>query len=171
MASPPPKRHPIFVALDNIRSLYNVGSIFRTSDAARVEKLFLCGYTSFPPRKEIDKTALGATFSVPWEYRQNPVDVIRELKSGNVTICVLEHTTRSVPYTSVKPSDFPICLVLGNELVGVSKEVIERADMAIEIPMYGSKHSLNVAVAYGIAVFECVKVFRRASEGQRPVQS
>ncbi|MFQ5797538.1 MAG: RNA methyltransferase [Bacteroidota bacterium] len=154
----PVKRHPIIVVLENVRSLYNVGSIFRTSDGACIEKLYLCGFTSHPPRSQIEKTALGATRTVPWEYRKHPVQLIAEIKSRNFTICVLERTTESVPYYSISPTQFPLCLVVGNELVGVTKKVIERADTAVEIPMFGTKQSLNVAVAYGIAVFEFVRI-------------
>jgi 23S rRNA (guanosine2251-2'-O)-methyltransferase len=149
--------------LDNIRSLYNVGSMFRTSDGALLSKLYLTGYTPFPPRKEIDKTALGSTQTVPWEYFRNPLDAISHLKELGVRVCVLEQTTHSQPYHSLTPADFPLCLVVGNEITGVSPAVIAAADSAMEIPMYGSKQSLNAAVAYGIALFELVKIVK--SEG------
>ena len=158
------KRHPIIVVLDNIRSLYNVGSIFRTSDGARIEKLYLCGFTSHPPRKEIEKTALGATRTVPWEYRKNPVELIEEIKSKNITVCVLEQTKDSIPYSWISPQQFPLCLVVGNELVGVSKQIVERADTAVEIPMFGTKQSLNVAVAFGITVFEFIRILHHAEQ-------
>lgn len=147
------ERFPISVLLDNIRSLYNVGSIFRTADGARITKLYLCGYTPYPPRKEIEKTALGATSSVPWEYGKDPVKILRSLKDEGVEICVLEQTDRSVPYFSHPHTTHPLCLVVGNEITGVSKEIIALADSAIEIPMYGMKQSLNAAVALGIALF------------------
>ncbi len=158
------KRHPIIVVLDNVRSLYNVGSIFRTSDGACIEKLYLCGFTSHPPRIQIEKTALGATRTVPWEYRKDAVELIEEIKSKNITICVLERTTESVPYSSISPAQFPLCLVVGNELVGVTKEIVDRANTAIEIPMFGTKQSLNVAVAFGIAVFEFVRILRQQEQ-------
>jgi tRNA G18 (ribose-2'-O)-methylase SpoU len=151
-------RLPIYVLLDNIRSLYNVGSIFRTSDGGRIARLILTGYTPHPPRKEIAKTALGATESVPWEYAGDPVEAVLRLKKEGVRICALEHTTRSVPYTAVGPEAFPLCLVVGNEITGVSPAVLELADMAIDIPMFGMKQSLNAAVAYGIALFELVRI-------------
>lgn len=154
------ERLPVTVLLDNVRSLYNVGSIFRTSDGARIEKLYLCGFTPHPPRKEIEKTALGATSSVPWEYRENAREVVLELKRKGVKIFLLELTSDSIPYYSITREQFPLCLVLGNELTGVSKDLIELADLAIEIPMYGIKHSLNVAVAYGIALFWLVRTYR-----------
>ncbi|HET7152210.1 MAG TPA: RNA methyltransferase [Candidatus Kapabacteria bacterium] len=151
-------RHPITVVLDNIRSLYNVGSVFRTCDAARVEKLILTGFTPHPPRKEIEKTALGAIESVPWEYHKNAVDAVKELKQRGITIAVLEQTDKSIPYYSLEKKNFPLCLIVGNEISGVDSELVALADVALEIPMYGVKHSLNVAVACGIAVFEAVKI-------------
>jgi 23S rRNA (guanosine2251-2'-O)-methyltransferase len=155
------KRNPIYVMCDNIRSIYNVGSIFRTSDAALIEKLYLTGYTPYPPRQEIEKVALGATNSVPWEYFKNPLDAIDELKNKNVKIVPLEITANSTNYTDIKNDEFPLCLILGNELTGVSNTIIEKADFSIEIPQYGFKHSMNVSVAYGIAVFELVRILQK----------
>jgi tRNA G18 (ribose-2'-O)-methylase SpoU len=153
-------RAPLIVLVDNVRSLYNVGSIFRTSDGAMIEKLILAGFTPYPPRKEIEKTALGSTKSVPWEYTKHPTETIQKLKECGYKICCLELTDKSIHYNDIKKADFPICLVIGNEINGVSKEVIELCDLAIEIPMYGIKQSLNVAVAYGIAVFELARLWR-----------
>ncbi len=154
------KRNPVYVMCDNIRSIYNVGSIFRTSDAALIEKLYLTGYTPHPPRPEIEKVALGSTKSVPWEYIQNPAEAISELKSKGVKIVSLEIAENSRNYADLESNDFPLCLILGNELSGVSNELIELSDFSIEIPQYGFKHSMNVAVAYGIAVFEMVRVLK-----------
>jgi 23S rRNA (guanosine2251-2'-O)-methyltransferase len=151
---------PLVVLVDNVRSLYNVGSLFRTSDGVLIEKLILAGFTPHPPRKEIEKTALGSTKSVPWEYSKHPAESILELKEHGYKICCLELTDRSIPLSGITHGDFPLCLVIGNEIAGVSKEVIELCDMAIEIPMFGTKQSLNVAVAYGIAVFELAKIWR-----------
>lgn len=160
-------RLPVSVLIDNVRSLYNVGSIFRTSDAARIQKLYLCGYTPHPPRKEIDKTALGATSTVPWEYFKDPQDAIAAIRAQGMPICLLEHTTKSIPYYDLEPSNFPMCLVVGNELTGISPEIIAAGDLAIDIPMFGVKQSLNVAVAYGIAIYECVKINKAIpSEGK-----
>jgi tRNA G18 (ribose-2'-O)-methylase SpoU len=153
------ERFPIYLLLDNIRSLYNVGSVFRTADGARVKKLFLCGYTPHPPRKEIEKTALGAVESVPWEYSRSPIEIIDRLKSEGVTIAVLELTSSSIPYYSLTKKQFPLLLVVGNEITGVSKEVIASADLGVDIPMYGMKQSLNAAIACGIALFGLVKIF------------
>jgi 23S rRNA (guanosine2251-2'-O)-methyltransferase len=151
------KRNQVYGLCDNIRSIYNVGSIFRTSDAALIEKLFLTGYTPYPPRSGIEKVALGSTNSVPWEYFKDPLEIIKKLKNAGIKIVPLEITTSSRKYYELKQIDFPLCLVLGNELSGVSNEIIEHSDFSLEIPQYGYKHSMNVAVAYGIAVFEIVK--------------
>jgi len=153
------QRYPIFILLDNIRSLYNVGSIFRTADGARISNLILCGYTPHPPRKEIEKTALGATGTVPWTYITSAVEAIAELKSKGIRICVLEQTETSRAYHSITPDLFPLCLVVGNEITGVSAQVMAEADLAVEIPMFGMKQSLNAAVALGITLFEFVRVW------------
>jgi tRNA G18 (ribose-2'-O)-methylase SpoU len=150
-------RKPIYVICDNIRSIFNVGSIFRTSDAALIKKLFLCGYTPYPPRPEIEKVALGSTKSVPWEYHKNAEDVVKKLRSEGVKICSLELTDQSRFYYDVTKHDLPLCLILGNELTGVSSELISLSDFAVEIPQYGFKHSMNVSVAYGIAVYEIIR--------------
>ena len=150
---------PVSVILDSIRSNYNVGSIFRTSDGAMIEKLYLCGYTPHPPKKEILKTALGATESVEWEYRKDPVILVNSLKEKGYTICALEQTTKSRKYFELTRSDFPICVIIGNEITGVSKDLIDLCNISIDIPQHGIKQSLNVAVAYGIAVFELRKLY------------
>jgi tRNA G18 (ribose-2'-O)-methylase SpoU len=154
------KRNPIYVLCDNIRSIYNVGSIFRTSDAALIEKIILTGYTPYPPRPEIEKVALGSTNSVPWEYYKDPIEAVNILKTQGIKIASLEITSNSRQYTDVKKEEFPLCIVLGNELTGVSNNIIECSDFSLEIPQYGFKHSINVSVAYGIAVFELVKILK-----------
>lgn len=151
-------RFPIYILLDNIRSLYNVGSIFRSADGARITKLYLCGYTPHPPRKEIEKTALGATATVPWEYVKDPQLVISQLRQSGIHICLLEQTDQSKQYYLIERNRFPLCLVVGNEITGISKEIIAQADSAVEIPMFGMKHSLNVAVALGIVLFEFIHI-------------
>ncbi|GAB4221223.1 MAG: TrmH family RNA methyltransferase [Spirochaetota bacterium] len=152
-------RFPVVTVLENIRSLYNVGSMFRTADAARIGYMYLCGYTPHPPRKEIEKTALGSTESVPWEHSTKPAAVIRMLKNQGFTIAALEHTTTSISYHTYEYS-YPLCIVVGNEVEGISNEVISLCDVALEIPMFGIKHSLNVAVAYGIVVYHSVMVYQ-----------
>jgi tRNA G18 (ribose-2'-O)-methylase SpoU len=149
-------KFPVTVVLENIRSLYNVGSIFRTSDGAAIEKLYLCGYTGHPPRKEIDKTALGSVDCINWVHSPDTAGVISSLKKEGYEIICLEHTDRSEPYDRTV-YDRPLCLVLGNEVDGVTQETISLCDRAIEIPMHGVKQSLNVAVAYGIAVYHIVR--------------
>jgi tRNA G18 (ribose-2'-O)-methylase SpoU len=156
------KKLPVYVVLNSIRSNYNVGSIFRTSDGAMIEKLYLCGYTPHPPKKEIVKTALGSTESVPWQYIKDPKDIIIQLKNEGVKICALELTDQSKNYYDICTKDFPVCLIVGNEITGVSQELIDLCDCSIEIPQYGIKQSLNVSVAYGIAIFELRKIFDQA---------
>jgi tRNA G18 (ribose-2'-O)-methylase SpoU len=153
-------KHPLFLLLHNIRSMWNVGSMFRTADAAGIEKMILSGYTATPPRKEIDKTALGAQDSVLWEYRADPLEALSCMKKSGVRICGLEITDGSRPYTTLEPGAFPLCLVVGNEVDGLENEVLALCDEVLEIPQYGTKHSLNVAVAAGIALFEMVRVIR-----------
>jgi tRNA G18 (ribose-2'-O)-methylase SpoU len=152
-------RNPVTVVSENIRSLYNVGSIFRTSDGAGIEKLYLCGYTGHPPRPEIDKTALGSVESVPWEYVPNQFEAVRHLKKLGYHIVALEHTSGSVTYDKASYS-FPLCLVIGNEVSGITDELLSLCDMAVDIPMFGMKQSLNVSVAYGILVYHVVRVLR-----------
>lgn len=145
-------RWPFSVLLNDIRSLYNVGSIFRTADGIGVEKIWLCGITGFPPDTQISKTALGAEKEVPWEYRRDACEVLRELKAQGYEIVFLEQTEGSLPYEDYEPSS-PICLVLGNETAGVSSELLSLCDRTIEIEMAGLKNSLNVAVAFGVVGF------------------
>jgi 23S rRNA (guanosine2251-2'-O)-methyltransferase len=154
-------KHPIYILLQNIRSMWNVGAIFRTADAARVEKLIITGYTATPPRKEIDKTALGATETVNWEYIQNPLDAIATLKQQGIAIAALEITENARRYDTLTKNDFPLCLVIGNEVTGIDDEVLAVCDIALEIPQYGTKHSLNAAVSAAIAIFEAVNAVVR----------
>jgi tRNA G18 (ribose-2'-O)-methylase SpoU len=156
-------RFPIYGLLDNIRSLYNVGSMFRTADGARLGRLYLAGYTPHPPRREIEKTALGATATVPWEYHRSPLDAVEAVKRSGARLCVLEQTDASRPHYRLRREDLPLCIVVGNEISGVSREFLAAADCAVEIPMYGMKQSLNAAVAFGIAVFELVKLYREGA--------
>ncbi|GAB4292308.1 MAG: RNA methyltransferase [Ignavibacteriaceae bacterium] len=153
------KKLPVYVILNSIRSTYNVGSIFRTSDGAMIEELFLCGYTPCPPNKEILKTALGATESVKWEYSRDAKRILLKLKKSGVKICALEQTDKSIHYYDIKSDAFPLCVILGNEITGVSQELIDLCDFSIEIPQYGIKQSLNVAVAYGITIFRLRELF------------
>jgi tRNA G18 (ribose-2'-O)-methylase SpoU len=153
------KKMNVIVMLDSIRSSYNVGSIFRTSDGAMIEKIFLCGYTPTPEKKEVLKTALGSQNSISWEYIKNPKEIILSLKEKEIKICALELTSKSIPYYNITKKDFPLCLIVGNEITGVSNELLDLCDFSIEIPQYGIKQSLNVAVAYGVAVFDLRRIF------------
>ena len=136
-----PSKLPLVVVLNNLRSLYNVGSIFRTSDAVGVEKIWLCGITGTPPDNQISKTALGAEKTVPWEYRHSALPLIKELKGKKYQIILLEQTENSIPYQEFQP-DSPLCLVVGNEIKGVCDEILPYCDISIEIEMAGIKNSL-----------------------------
>lgn len=152
---------PVSILLDNVRSLHNVGSAFRTADAFRFEKIYLTGITGTPPHRDIHKTALGATDSVAWEYSDQPREMIRHLKKKGYKIVVVEQTTESVPLHAFHVlKGERICLVFGNEVHGVSEEVIEASDQAVEIPQMGTKHSLNISVCVGIMGWEIFKQIR-----------
>jgi tRNA G18 (ribose-2'-O)-methylase SpoU len=153
-------RHPVCAVLDDIRSIYNVGSIFRTSDAALVEKLWLTGYTGTPAHRNLHKTALGAQDTVPWAQANTAEDVLYRLRQQGYTVAVLEITDTPTSTRDLQPAHFPLCLVVGNEVDGVRSEIVKQADLALEIPQFGAKHSLNVAVAFGIAVFDVVRRYR-----------
>jgi 23S rRNA (guanosine2251-2'-O)-methyltransferase len=149
---------PVCILLDNVRSLHNVGSSFRTADAFRIERIYLTGITGTPPHREIQKTALGATESVDWEYAESSVKVIKDLKSQGYKIVIIEQTTESDSLESFMPEkNRKYCLVFGNEVDGVSEEAIQLADHAIEIPQSGTKHSLNISVCLGIVAWEFFK--------------
>ena len=139
-----------YIICDNIRSLENIGSIFRTADALNVDKIFLGGICGQPPHPKISKTALGAEENIPWEYHWQTWRIIDKLKKEKVSIVVLEQTKNSLPYIKFKPK-FPLALVIGNEIKGVSLSVLKKADQVIHLPMLGQKESLNVSVAFGIA--------------------
>lgn len=158
------KKLPVYVLLDSIRSSYNVGSIFRTSDGVMIEKIFLCGYTPTPENKDVLKTALGSQESVQWEYVKDPKEVIEKLKSEGVKISALELTEKSTDYAKVNPAGFPFCLILGNEISGVSQDLLDMCDFTIEIPQYGIKQSLNVGVAYGVSIFELRKIYESKNQ-------
>ncbi|MEE1226969.1 MAG: RNA methyltransferase [Bacteroidales bacterium] len=155
------EKSPLIIIADNVRSMHNVGSIFRTSDAFLVEKIYLCGITPTPPHREIQKTALGATESVDWQYAENTLDVINQLKKEGWTILALEQTTNSVMLDELKvEKGEKIAIVLGNEVDGVNQEVINLCDKAVEIPQFGTKHSFNVSVSCGIMLWQvylCLK--------------
>jgi len=142
------------VVLDDIRSAHNVGSIFRSADAFRIDRILLCGITPVPPMAEIHKTALGAEDSVPWEHRASAVDTVRELQDKGYTVVAVEQTENSVRLDKfVRDFGKKYAFVLGNEVEGVSQEVVDACDISLEIPQYGTKHSLNVSVCAGVVLW------------------
>ncbi|RAI94981.1 SpoU rRNA methylase family protein [Algoriphagus yeomjeoni] len=148
-------KSPIVLVLDNVRSLNNVGSSFRTGDAFGIEKIYLCGITGTPPHRDIQKTALGATESVEWEYCLNTMQAMEKLKAEGYQICALEQVDRSVMLNEFRPEKGKkYALVFGNEVFGVEEEVLNACDAVLEIPQLGTKHSLNISVSLGIAVWD-----------------
>jgi len=146
---------PLIVVLDHVRSLNNVGSVFRTADAFRLEAVYLCGITAVPPNVEIHKTALGAEDNVAWRYYKDTIDAVNDLKAQNYTLCALEQTEGSTPLDDFTPeANRKYALVIGHEVKGVRQEVVDVCNVCLEIPQFGTKHSLNVSVAAGIAVWE-----------------
>lgn len=162
----PPERFPLAVVLDNLRSAYNVGSIFRTAACAYLAEVILCGITACPPHKEVEKTALGATSMIPWRHVPETLAAVRDLKSKGWKVAALEITENSVPIQFLRPEHFPLALVVGNEVTGVDDAVLAEADLVVEVPQYGEKESLNVAVAFGIAVYLILEKLRPPLAGQ-----
>lgn len=154
---------PLVVVLDNVRSLYNVGSVFRTSDAYRVQKIWLCGLTSTPPNAEIHKTALGAEFSVEWGSAQDTLQVVRDLQADGYTVFAVEQVEGSVSLEDLKLDDSKkYAVVMGHEVNGVQQSVVDASDFCLELPQYGTKHSLNVSVTTGIVIWEFFKQLQSA---------
>ncbi|WP_456378906.1 RNA methyltransferase [Lutibacter sp.] len=155
------KKIPLVVVLDNIRSLNNIGSVFRTSDAFLIEKIYLCGITAQPPHKEIHKTALGATESVAWEYVEDTLTLVEKLKSKKIKVIAIEQVENSTMLQnfSVKPNQ-KYAVIFGNEVKGVQQQVVTASDYCIEIPQFGTKHSLNISVSTGIVLWDLFKKFR-----------
>ncbi len=152
---------PVSLLLDNVRSMYNVGSFFRTADAAGLERIYLCGITARPPKRAISKTALGAEESVPWEYCWQPEPLIEAARARGCEIAAIETSLHAVDLFDWVPR-FPVCLVFGHEVEGIRPEISEMADTHVRIPMLGVKHSLNVATAGGVAVYELLRKYREA---------
>ncbi|WBX71276.1 RNA methyltransferase [Tenacibaculum retecalamus] len=149
------EKTPIIVVLDNIRSLNNVGSVFRTSDAFLIEKIYLCGITATPPNKEIHKTALGATESVAWEHVESTIELVEKLKQDNVKVLAIEQAENSTKLNKFTPeANQKYAVVMGNEVKGVQQEVVSAADFCIEIPQLGTKHSLNISVSCGVVLWD-----------------
>lgn len=149
------EKSPIIIVLDNIRSLNNIGSVFRTGDAFLVQKIYLCGITAKPPHKDIHKTALGATETVAWEYAEDTLEVVKTLKTDGVKVVSIEQAERAVMLNDFIPEkDSTYALVFGNEVKGVQQEVVNASDLVVEIPQYGTKHSLNISVSCGVVVWD-----------------
>ncbi|RPD96696.1 TrmH family RNA methyltransferase [Aureibaculum marinum] len=146
---------PLIVILDNIRSLNNIGSVFRTSDAFLIEKIYLCGITAQPPHRDIHKTALGSTDSVDWEYAEDTLTLIKKLKKENIEIASIEQAENSIELQNFYPTkDKKLAVVFGNEVKGVQQAVVSTSNYCIEIPQYGTKHSLNISVSCGVVLWD-----------------
>lgn len=152
---------PLIVILDNIRSLNNIGSVFRTSDAFLIEKIYLCGITATPPHKDIHKTALGATDAVEWEYVEDALALIQKLKDSKIKILAVEQAENSTMLQdfNIEPTQ-KYAVVFGNEVKGVQQKVVSACDYCVEIPQYGTKHSLNIAVSVGVVLWDLFKKFK-----------
>jgi 23S rRNA (guanosine2251-2'-O)-methyltransferase len=150
---------PVAVLLDNVRSMYNVGSFFRTADAASVEKLYLCGITARPPKKAIAKTALGAEETVVWEHAWEPLPLVETIRARGYEIAAVETSVHAVDLFDWAPR-FPVCVIFGHEVDGIRPEISALCDTHVRIPMLGAKHSLNVATAGGVVVYELLRKYR-----------
>ena len=149
------KKTPLIVVLDNIRSLNNIGSVFRTSDAFLIEKIYLCGITAKPPHKDIHKTALGATETVAWEYAEDALELVKALQKEGVVVASIEQADNSVELQDFIPEkDKKLAVVFGNEVKGVQQKVVSASDFCVEIPQYGTKHSLNISVSCGVVLWD-----------------
>lgn len=151
------QKNPVVLVLDNVRSLHNVGSAFRTADSFLIEAIYLCGVTGTPPHREIEKTALGATQSVNWKYFKTTTEAVAELRSQGYFIAAVEQARHAVKLNRFQKPEGALALIAGNEVYGVEQEVIDLCDTCIEIPQFGTKHSLNVAVSIGIVLWELLR--------------
>jgi 23S rRNA (guanosine2251-2'-O)-methyltransferase len=150
-------KNKIIIVLDNVRSLHNVGSVFRTADAFLIEEIFLCGVTGTPPNKEIEKTALGAADTVKWSHYKNTSEAINALRQKSYRIYAVEQAEKSIPLNQFQAAVEKIALVFGNEVYGVEQEIVDACDEVIEIPQLGTKHSLNIAVSVGVVLWEMMR--------------
>ncbi len=149
------EKTPLIVVLDNIRSLNNIGSVFRTSDAFLIEKIYLCGITAQPPHKEIHKTALGSTESVEWEYVESTKDLVTRLKADKIKVLSIEQADQSTSLKAFIPDEgVKYAVVFGNEVKGVNQDVVDASDRCLEIPQFGTKHSLNISVSCGVVIWD-----------------
>ena len=153
-------KNPLIVILDDIRSLNNIGSFFRTADAFNIEKIYLCGITACPPHKDIHKTALGATETIVWEYRENIEELVQELSLQGIAICTIEQAEKTLFLQNISElKEEKFALIFGNEVNGVKQTIVDRSHYVIEIPQFGTKHSLNVSVCAGIVLWEFCKKY------------
>jgi len=157
--------HPLVVVAHDLRSAYNVGSVFRTADAAGLRHVYLTGFTPTPEHRGVRKTALGAEEAVPWSHHADPLALVRQLKTGGTTIVALERAEGAVGLEDVGAGHFPLALVLGNEVAGVAPALLDAADLVLALPQYGVKSSLNVAVAFGVAAYGLVARYRALDSG------
>jgi tRNA G18 (ribose-2'-O)-methylase SpoU len=151
-------RLPISILVENVRSVHNVGAIFRSADGFGADKIYLTGYTAYPPREDLSKTALGSEDAVPWEHFENPIDAAKKIIKKGISLVLIEQTIRSKSIYEIDWS-FPICFIVGNEVKGVSEELSKLATIHAEIPMRGVKQSLNVSVATGVAGYEFSRIY------------
>ena len=164
------EKTPVVVVLDNVRSLHNVGSVFRTSDAFLIEAIYLCGTTATPPNAEIHKTALGAENTVEWQYFEHTLDAVRHLKQKSYRILAVEQAENSISLDKLDLENHPYAVILGNEVKGIDQAVMDYCDACIEIPQFGTKHSLNVSVAAGIVIWEIFRAHPFQLTRQRALQ-
>lgn len=160
------KKTPLIVILDNIRSLNNIGSVFRTADAFLIEKIYLCGITACPPHKDIRKTALGATETVSWEYRENALELVKELQQNGIKVYAIEQAEGAEMLNEFNPKPGTNAIVFGNEVKGVQQKIVSASDGVIEIPQLGSKHSLNISVSAGVVLWD---LFSKLMKNQKSV--
>jgi 23S rRNA (guanosine2251-2'-O)-methyltransferase len=154
------RRIPVSILLDNVRSMYNVGAFFRTADASGCEKLYLCGITGRPPKRAINKTALGAEETVPWEHPADPGSLIQDLRAGDYEIAAVETSVHAIDLFDWQPR-FPVCILFGHEVDGLRPDLLALCDTYVRIPMLGRKHSLNVATAGGVVLYELLRKYRQ----------
>ena len=153
------EKDPVIVLLDNVRSLNNIGSIFRTCDAMGIKKMYLCGITGQPPHREIRKTAIGASESVDWEHKKNASEIIKKYRDLCYEIIAVEQTSNSVSLENYQINNKKILLIFGNEINGVSQNLVDSCDLSLEIPQWGTKHSVNISVSVGIVLWNLKKLF------------
>ena len=158
-------RLPISILVENIRSVHNVGSIFRSADGFGAEKIYLSGYTAHPPREDLHKTALGAEDAVPWEYFENPLDAAEVIKKQGIPLILIEQTKQSKSMYEID-WEFPLCFIVGNEVNGVSEDLSNMANIHVELPMRGVKQSLNVSVAAGVVGYEFARYYSQYKKSE-----